>query len=142
MALEARDGAREQVRACGAIAGRVFDDRYHARVLRTPTEVRHAIDYVRDNARKHAAERGETYAPGYAHQRDLRTSGLRRHDLSPLELVTELLARLMKHDLIARTAPLFGGAAARGMPRASSSIASPRTAPPPRLRRRCVVSKR
>jgi hypothetical protein len=27
--------------------GRVFDDRYHARVLRTPTEVRHAIHYVR-----------------------------------------------------------------------------------------------
>ncbi|HEX3473481.1 MAG TPA: transposase [Kofleriaceae bacterium] len=46
-------------------SGRVFDDRYHARVLRTPTEVRHAIHYVRDNARKHAAERGETYAPGY-----------------------------------------------------------------------------
>jgi len=45
--------------------GRVFDDRYHARVLRTPTEVRHAIHYVRDNARKHAAQRGETYAPGY-----------------------------------------------------------------------------
>jgi putative transposase len=46
-------------------SGRVFDDRYHARVLRTPTEVRHAIRYVLDNARKHAAERGETYAPGY-----------------------------------------------------------------------------
>jgi putative transposase len=45
--------------------GRVFDDRYHARLLRTPTEVRHAIHYVRDNARKHAAERGETYSPGY-----------------------------------------------------------------------------
>jgi REP element-mobilizing transposase RayT len=45
--------------------GRVFDDRYHARVLRTPTEVRHAIRYILDNARKHAAERGETYAPGY-----------------------------------------------------------------------------
>lgn len=45
--------------------GRVFDDRYHARILRTPTEVRHAIHYVRDNARKHAAERGETYGPGY-----------------------------------------------------------------------------
>jgi putative transposase len=45
--------------------GRVFDDRYHARVLRTPTEVRHAIHYVRDNARKHAAQRGETYAPDY-----------------------------------------------------------------------------
>jgi len=45
--------------------GRVFDDRYHARVLRTPTEVRHAIRYILDNARKHAAQRGETYAPGY-----------------------------------------------------------------------------
>jgi putative transposase len=45
--------------------GRVFDDRYHARVLRTPTEVRRAIHYVLENARKHAAERGETYAPGY-----------------------------------------------------------------------------
>jgi REP element-mobilizing transposase RayT len=46
-------------------SGRVFDDRYHARVLRTPTEVRHAIHYVLDNARKHAAQRGETYSPGY-----------------------------------------------------------------------------
>ena len=45
--------------------GRVFDDRYHARLLRTPTEVRHAIHYVLSNARKHAAQRGETYAPGY-----------------------------------------------------------------------------
>jgi len=45
--------------------GRVFDDRYHARVLRTPTEVRHTIRYILDNARKHAAERGETYAAGY-----------------------------------------------------------------------------
>ena len=46
-------------------SGRVFDDRYHARVLRTPTEVRHAIHYVLSNARKHAAQRGETYAAGY-----------------------------------------------------------------------------
>jgi REP element-mobilizing transposase RayT len=46
-------------------AGRVFDDRYHARVLRTPTEVRHGIRYVLENARKHAAQRGEIYAPGY-----------------------------------------------------------------------------
>src|SRR6266571_2490683 len=44
-------------------SGRVFDDRYHARVLRTPTEVRHAIHYVLGNARKHAAERGEAYPP-------------------------------------------------------------------------------
>jgi REP element-mobilizing transposase RayT len=46
-------------------AGRVMGDRYHARLLRTPTEVRHAIRYVLSNARKHAAERGEPYAPGY-----------------------------------------------------------------------------
>ena len=46
-------------------AGRVFDDRYHARVLRTPTEVRNAIHYVLGNARKHAAQRGATYSPGY-----------------------------------------------------------------------------
>jgi putative transposase len=43
----------------------VFDDRYHARVLRTPTEVRNAIHYVLSNARKHAAQRGEAYSPGY-----------------------------------------------------------------------------
>ena len=45
--------------------GRVLGDRYHAHVLRTPTEVAHAIRYVRDNARKHAAERGEIYSRGY-----------------------------------------------------------------------------
>ena len=45
-------------------SGRVFDDRSHARVLRTPTEVRHAIHDVFDNARKHAAQRGATDAPG------------------------------------------------------------------------------
>lgn len=46
-------------------SGRVLDDRYHARVLRTLTEVRHALHYVLDNARKHAAQRGATYSPGY-----------------------------------------------------------------------------
>lgn len=45
--------------------GRVLGDRYHAHVLRTPTEVRRAITYIRDNARQHAAERGEGYSPGY-----------------------------------------------------------------------------
>ncbi len=34
--------------------GRVFGDRYHAHVLKTPREVRHAIAYVLLNARKHA----------------------------------------------------------------------------------------
>jgi hypothetical protein len=33
--------------------GRVFADRYHARILRTPTEVRHAINYVLNNWRHH-----------------------------------------------------------------------------------------
>jgi putative transposase len=33
--------------------GRVFADRYHARVLKTPTEVRNAIHYVLKNLHKH-----------------------------------------------------------------------------------------
>ena len=44
--------------------GRVFGDRYHARV-RTPTEVRNAIHYVEQNARVHAARRGALYSAGY-----------------------------------------------------------------------------
>lgn len=35
-------------------AGRVFADRYHARILRTPLEVRRALAYVLNNARRHA----------------------------------------------------------------------------------------
>jgi REP element-mobilizing transposase RayT len=34
-------------------AGSVFADRYHARVLRTPREVRNALRYVLGNARRH-----------------------------------------------------------------------------------------
>ena len=34
-------------------AGRVFADRYHAHVLRTPSEVRYALAYTLNNARKH-----------------------------------------------------------------------------------------
>jgi putative transposase len=45
--------------------GRVLADRYHAHVLATPTEVRRAMRYIRDNAKQHAAARGERYAPGY-----------------------------------------------------------------------------
>ena len=33
--------------------GRVLDDRYHAHILRTPTEVRRARTYLLQNARKH-----------------------------------------------------------------------------------------
>ena len=36
--------------------GRVFADRYHARPLRTPTEVRRALVYVRDNFTHHTGE--------------------------------------------------------------------------------------
>ena len=35
--------------------GQVFTDRFHARILRTPREVRNALVYVIQNARKHGA---------------------------------------------------------------------------------------
>ncbi len=40
-------------------SGRVLADRYHARPLRTPTEVRRVVAYVRNNHRKHMAEIGK-----------------------------------------------------------------------------------
>jgi REP element-mobilizing transposase RayT len=33
--------------------GRVFDDRYHVEILRTPSQTRHALCYVLQNARRH-----------------------------------------------------------------------------------------
>jgi hypothetical protein len=45
--------------------GRVFADRFHAHVLKTPREVRHARAYVLLNARRHAAQRGETLRRGW-----------------------------------------------------------------------------
>jgi len=36
--------------------GRVFADRYHDRILKTPREVRNAIRYVLQNGKKHAAQ--------------------------------------------------------------------------------------
>jgi REP element-mobilizing transposase RayT len=39
--------------ALGRPRGRVFTDRYHDRILRTPREVRHALAYTLTNARKH-----------------------------------------------------------------------------------------
>jgi hypothetical protein len=44
--------ARAIDRAC-ARRGRVWGDRYHARILRTPREVRHALVYVLANWRRH-----------------------------------------------------------------------------------------
>jgi REP-associated tyrosine transposase len=45
--------------------GTVFAERYHARPLRSPREVRNVIAYILLNSRKHAADRGETLAPGW-----------------------------------------------------------------------------
>jgi hypothetical protein len=39
-------------------SGRLFAERYHARALRTPLEVRRALVYVLQNERRHLAERG------------------------------------------------------------------------------------
>ena len=36
--------------------GKVLSDRYHARILRSPREVRYALVYVLQNARKHGAQ--------------------------------------------------------------------------------------
>lgn len=41
--------------------GSVFADRYHAHVLRTPSEVRNAVRYVMENSRIHAERRGEIW---------------------------------------------------------------------------------
>jgi REP element-mobilizing transposase RayT len=56
---------RRLVRVINAMFGRtgkLFAGRYHARVLRTPLEVRNALRYVLLNARHHAADRGEKLA--------------------------------------------------------------------------------
>jgi REP element-mobilizing transposase RayT len=39
--------------------GPVFEDRYHAHVLRTPAEVRNALEYIRRNYARHATSWGE-----------------------------------------------------------------------------------
>jgi REP element-mobilizing transposase RayT len=63
--------------------GKVFRDRYHDRILRTPREVRNALRYVLNNARKHGlsalrgAVDGFTSAPWF--------DGWRGADMEPLE---------------------------------------------------------
>ena len=46
-------------------SGPVLADRYHARVLTSPTAVKHALLYVLNNARHHAAQQGATYPRGW-----------------------------------------------------------------------------
>ena len=45
--------------------GQLFDERYHAHVLRTPREVRNALRYVLNNARRHAAKDHYFFAPDW-----------------------------------------------------------------------------
>jgi REP-associated tyrosine transposase len=45
--------------------GRVLADRYHEHVLRTPTEMRHAVHYVIHNYRRHALERRQVLPPTF-----------------------------------------------------------------------------
>ena len=45
--------------------GAFFSDRYHARALHTPREVRNALGYVLLNYRQHEARRGEKLAKGW-----------------------------------------------------------------------------
>ena len=73
--VEARDASRLQramqwlsIRIAKALnrlmgrKGKLFADRYHARILRTPREVRAALVYVLGNAHKHAAAKGHRLA--------------------------------------------------------------------------------
>ncbi|HEU0033017.1 MAG TPA: transposase [Kofleriaceae bacterium] len=45
--------------------GTIFAERYHARALKTPREVHHALRYVLLNWRHHLAERGESLPPDW-----------------------------------------------------------------------------
>jgi putative transposase len=54
--------ARAVNRAHGR-SGRVFADRYHARALKTPLEVRRALVYVLNNLKRHLASHGLRLAP-------------------------------------------------------------------------------
>jgi putative transposase len=44
-------------------SGRVLADRYHEHILRTPSEVKRAVHYVRRNHAKHVAQRGGRLDP-------------------------------------------------------------------------------
>jgi hypothetical protein len=41
--------------------GKVFADRYHMRILKTPTEVKNALRYVLDNRWKHTPQRPDFF---------------------------------------------------------------------------------
>ena len=75
-------------------AGRVFSDRYHARILTTPRAVRTALIYVVQNARKHGAWRAlvpDVYSsgPGFDGWKD----GTKRANENVAQSSLRLLAR-------------------------------------------------
>jgi len=45
--------------------GRVFADRYHARILKTPSEVRAAMGYVLKNALRHGRQQKKSFPRGW-----------------------------------------------------------------------------
>jgi REP element-mobilizing transposase RayT len=57
--------AKRLNRAIGR-AGRVFSDRYHAHVLKTPREVRNVLAYVLNDARKHGVVASRRWLDSYS----------------------------------------------------------------------------
>jgi REP element-mobilizing transposase RayT len=45
--------------------GKLFAERYHSTIVRSPRQAHHALRYILLNARRHAAERGARLAPGW-----------------------------------------------------------------------------
>jgi REP element-mobilizing transposase RayT len=71
--------------------GKLFAERYHARILRTPTEVRHALVYVLNNSRRHDPTIPQNWidplssAPWFTGWRwQFREPWARREDLPPV----------------------------------------------------------
>ena len=109
--------------------GRVFADRYHVEILRTPTQASHAISYVLNNWRKH----GEQH----------RTRGLYRGRIDP-DARRRLRARrtdqCVRHTKPTRDSPIMSSTRAADAARCESRRRSSRRAPAraiaaPRLRR-------
>ncbi len=87
--------------------GRLFADRYHSRILRTPTEVKRAVAYVLNNARRH----GVPVKKGAA---DIHSSGpwfMGWRDLAPIRSTSSFALPLAK----ARSWLLTSGWRLRGL---------------------------
>ncbi|HWE31407.1 MAG TPA: transposase [Polyangia bacterium] len=74
-------------------SGRVMSDRYHAHILRTPSEVKRARAYVLDNARRHyghtARDRFASQAPMLAPRTWLLRQSCRRNSSPRSEIITK-----------------------------------------------------